>query len=395
MNLFQTPEPADAELSVLAEIEELRGQLRWYVVTEPRRWVGSLRRISMARAIQGSNSIEGFVVTLEDAAAIEIGEEPFDASTETTLALTGYRNAMTYVLQLASDPDLRFNEQLLKSLHFMMTGYDLTARPGLWRSGSIFVSNVQTGEITYEGPPVEQVPPLMQHFTDWLNGLTRPTPSGPASSTTPTLVAAAMAHLNLVMIHPFRDGNGRMARCLQTLVLAHDGVVAPQFSSVEEYLGRNTDQYYRVLADVGGGHWQPERDARAWVRFMLTAHLRQATTMLRRVKESERLGGEIDREIEQLGLPERTHAALFDAAMGFRVRNGTYRASVAQADAISDNVASRDLRQLVDVGLLEAVGERRGRSYVASERLRELRIRTSRVREPHDPADPFAARSRR
>jgi Fic family protein len=49
-----------------------------------------------------------------------------------------------------------------------------------------------------------------------------------------------MAHLNLVMIHPFRDGNGRMARCLQSVVLAREGVLSPVFMSVEEYLGRNT-----------------------------------------------------------------------------------------------------------------------------------------------------------
>lgn len=50
----------------------------------------------------------------------------------------------------------------------------------------------------------------------------------------------------------------RLARCLQSLVLAHEGVLAPAFMSIEEYLGRNTDDYYAVLyyavlAAVGGG----------------------------------------------------------------------------------------------------------------------------------------------
>jgi Fic family protein len=56
------------------------------------------------------------------------------------------------------------------------------------------------------------------------------------------LVRGAMAHLNLVMIHPFRDGNGRMARALQTMVLAQDQVVEPTFSSIEEWLGNNTQE---------------------------------------------------------------------------------------------------------------------------------------------------------
>lgn len=85
------------------------------------------------------------------------------------------------------------------------------------------------------------------------------------------MVAAAMAHLNLVMIHPFRDGNGRMARALQTLVLAHNDVVEPTLSKVEEWLGRNTQDYYRILALTGGGAWHPGHDAHLWVKFSLRA----------------------------------------------------------------------------------------------------------------------------
>ncbi len=44
----------------------------------------------------------------------------------------------------------------------------------------------------------------------------------------PAMIRAAMAHLNLVMVHPFKDGNGRMARALQTLVLARERILAPR-----------------------------------------------------------------------------------------------------------------------------------------------------------------------
>src|ERR1035437_6738344 len=90
------------------------------------------------------------------------------------------------------------------------------------------------------------------------------------------LVRGALAHLNLVMIHPFRDGNGRMARCLQTLVLARDQILEPEFSSIEEYLGGNTESYYQVLAQVGRGRWNPTGDTRPWVRYCLQAHYVQA-----------------------------------------------------------------------------------------------------------------------
>ncbi|MGH3922627.1 MAG: Fic family protein, partial [Pseudonocardiaceae bacterium] len=265
--LFQAAELDEAELRVLDEIEGLKGRLRWQL-TEPRRWYGSLRRVSFARAIQGSNSIEGYEAGLDDAMDVAAGEEPLDVSDETRLALRGYRDAMTYVLQLAEESEFEYSEQLLKSLHFMMTNYSLKNRPGRWRAGSIYVRNDETGEIVHEGPDVDRIPELMREFVDDLN----------KDHELPAIVPACMAHLNLAMIHPFRDGNGRMARCLQSLVLARVKVVSPVFMSVEEYLGHNTQAYYDVLAEVGGGSWQPQRDTRPWLRFNLTAHLWQART---------------------------------------------------------------------------------------------------------------------
>jgi Fic family protein len=161
--------------------------------------------------------------------------------------------------------------------------------------------------------------------------------------------------------------------------------------SVEEYLGRNTPAYYAVLAHVGQGSWHPENDARRWMRFMLTAHLRQARTLLVRVRESERLWIELDRQAQKHHLPERTLVALFDAAMRFRVRNQTYRADVASStgEQITDATARRDLTRLTELGLLEPRGEKRGRYYVAGRELGELRQAIVSSRDRRDDSDPF------
>jgi Fic family protein len=378
--LFATPSLDRAERQVLEEIEGYKERLRIHL-HEPRRWLGSLRRLSFARAIQGSNSIEGFDAALDDAAAVAVGEDPLDANEETRLALAGYRDAMTYVLQLATDPEFTYSAQLLKSLHFMMTGYSLRNRPGQWRAGSIYVYREPAGEVVYEGPDLDLVPSLVGELVDALDD----------RDSTPPLVRAAMAHLNLVMIHPFRDGNGRMARCLQSLVLARGGVLTPVFVSVEEYLGRNTEDYYAVLAKVGKGSWQPGNDARPWLRFTLTAHLRQARTMLRRVRETERLWVELERLVARTALPERTVYALFDAAQGLRVRNSTYRAPLVDTnDEITEQTASRDLAELVAAGLLVPRGKGRGRHYAAADAVASLRRRLVAERDPRDDSDPFA-----
>jgi Fic family protein len=338
--------------------------------------------LSIARAIQGSNSIEGYDANLEDAAAVAVGEEPLDANEETALALKGYREAMTYVLQLASDEDFAYSSQLLKSLHFMMTSYSLANRPGRWRAGAIYIRKEESGEIVHEGPDIDQVPNLIEELV-W--GLS-------ASPSTHPLVDAGMAHLNLAMIHPFRDGNGRMARCLQSLVLARTGVLSPVFMSIEEYLGRNTQDYYDVLGKVGQGSYNPENDSRAWVRFTLTAHLRQARTMLVRVRETERIWVDLERVVTSKGLPDRVMTVLFDAAMGMRVRNATYRAALEESgeDEISDQTASRDLQRLVQAELLVPRGQKRGRLYAGSSALLDIRKRILDARDPRNDTDPFA-----
>jgi Fic family protein len=133
--LFETPALDDREHGVLREIDDLRQTLRWQIAA-PRRWVGSLRRLTFARAVQGSNTIEGYNATLDDVAAVVAGEEPLEASEETRRALAGYRDAMTYVLQLSEDPHFAFDETLLRSLHFMMMSYDLSKNPGRWGPGA-------------------------------------------------------------------------------------------------------------------------------------------------------------------------------------------------------------------------------------------------------------------
>ncbi len=372
--LFRIPPLQPQEKEALDQIEELKRTLRYAVTTGPRRWSGLLRRSSFARVIRGSNSIEGYNVTLDDAIAAAEGEEPLEASEEVWQEILGYRTAMTYVLQLADDPHFRYSTDLIRSLHFMMLQHRLTKHPGRWRPGPILVHDQDRDEVVYEGPDARVVPTLMEELVESLN----------ARDTQPDLVRAALAHLNLVMIHPFSDGNGRMARGLQSLVLARSGTLAPQFASIEEYLGHNTQAYYEILAAVGGGSWQPERDARPWIRFCLTAHYRQAGTLLRRSRELERLWSLLEQEVARRGLPERMIPALADGALGHRIRNSIYRSA---AD-VSDQVAGRDLKTLVDQGLLMSKGEKRGRFYMASPFLRELR---DRVREKKGIEDPFEA----
>lgn len=368
-------EPIDQR--VLREIGELREQLRLYLRV-PQRWNGTLRRTIRARAVRGSTAIEGYESTLENVTALLEGEEEVDAPEETRNALAGYRDAMTFVLQVAADwPPI--DASVLRALHYIMLKYDFRAHPGNWRPGGNWVRDSE-GRVVYTPPP-----------RDRLEGLIEETMGQLAQEGVPVLARAAMAHLNLVMIHPFRDGNGRMARCLQTFVLAAGGIPEPVFSSIEEYLGRNTDSYYRVLQEVGGGEWSPERDARPWLRFCLTAHYRSARTQLRRIEETEFMWGECEILAEREGLPERVVGALNDAARGRVLRRSSYQriTELSTAEPPSEAVATRDLAALVRAGLLLQEGEARNRRYRAASRLTEVWARTRSLRQARLYENPY------
>ncbi len=362
----------DQEKRVEEATARFRSDLRLHVAAQPLRWTGWLARMTRARALAASNSVEGINVSQDDAIAAIDGEDPANTDRDTWRAVIGYREAMNYIRQRRQSPSFRITEDVLLAVHFMICQSDLAANPGQYRPGWVGVRNTRTGDLVHEGVDRDQLEPRIQELLDYVN-------DGDAES---LFLRAAMTHLNLAMLHPFTDGNGRTARCIHTAVLATDGIVAPEFSSIEEYVGYKQREYYAVLSEVGAGGWNPRRNAKPWVRFCLSGHYRQSQTILRRTREIERIYEELLHIAQNNGFPERTVMALLQAAFG-RVRNSSYRVS---AD-VSKNLASRDLKMLVDAGFLLADGEKRGRFYLAGPRVGEIR-RKSRL--PRGVDDPFA-----
>lgn len=371
--LFTYPALDDAEKRVEHATTRIRAALRRYVTAELPGWTDLLTRMTRARALAASNSAAGVHVSEEDAIAAIDREDPTNTDRDTWQAVVGYRQATDYILQLRRSPSFAIAEDGLLAVHFMICQSNREANPGRYRPGWLCVRNTSTGDVVHEGVDRDRLEPLVRELLDYVN-------DGQVES---ALLRAAMTHLNLVMLHPFTDGNGRTARCIHTAMLANDRMIAPAFSSIEEYIDRNQPAYYDVLAEVGGGGWRPERDARPWVRFCLRAHYRQAQTLLRRTREMERVHAELSELVETCGFPDRTVLALLQAAFGIRFRNTSYRVS---AD-VSQNLASRDLKALVDAKLLVPEGNRRSRSYSASPMVAEIRRR---LRLPGEDDDPFA-----
>jgi Fic family protein len=375
--LFPTPALSDADQRVLADVDRMREALRHQVSNTPLKWTAGLRKFLTADAVAGSNSIEGFKVSTVDVEDLMAGERDVDISDENREETLAYQRMMTYLQTLHDVEDFAYSKGFLNALHWMLQGHRHTPRKpaGQWRKGAVYVTDVRDPSIAaYTAPPADEVPPLMAELVDWLN----------ADDPTHLLVRAAMAHLQLVSIHPWADGNGRMSRSLQTLMIAREGVLAPEFSSIEAWLGRpgNTWEYYRELA-LRGSVYLPEQDVADWIRFNLVAYHQQAQAVQGRLDRSGRAWTALDGFAKQAGLDERMVTAMHDVAMVGRVRRSRYE----QSESLNRQQAQRDLRDLVTAQVLQPVGRTRARYYTAGPRFPEQILEISQT--PMTLANPY------
>ncbi|BCY05491.1 Fic family protein [Actinoplanes sp. L3-i22] len=367
--LYPTPRLNDADQKVLAGIEDMRQELRHQIQANPGKWPHGLRKYLTADAVAASNSIEGFRVSTVDVQDLMDGERDVDVSDENREETLAYQRMMTYVQSLHDAADFSFSKGFLNALHWMLQGHRHTQRKpaGQWRAGPVFVTDPRDPSIAaYTAPDAAGVPDLAEELVAWLNTQDDAHP----------LVRAAMAHLHLVSIHPWADGNGRMSRSLQTLLIAREGVLAPEFSSIEAWLGRpgNTWEYYKEL-QRRGPVYRPDQDVASWIRFNLTAYHQQAQTVRNRAARSATVWGLLLAFTDSADLDERVISALHDVAVVGRIRRARYE----QAEGLTLQQAQRDLRDLVAAGLLEPVGRTRARFYTVGPRFPERVLAVART----------------
>lgn len=353
--IYATPKITGSLRDRLEELKDLRDRLERQG-TQPTRWMGSLRRQVRAASAAGSTSIEGFSVTPEEASELVDRQAAGPDENENRRAVACYARAMDHVGTMATDPTFRWLDRVVLDLHFDACWFQRDKDPGLWRTGPIGVTGAD-GALEYRGPDGEEVPGLIAEVIAWL-ATGDPKAEG--------IVRAAMAHLNLISVHPFRDGNGRVSRIVQSLVLALEGEGAAELISIEEYLAAHTQDYYAALREVQAGSYQPQRDATSWVEFCVEAHIAQAHQRLRQIERAAARWERLEALVAERGWPDRLTIAL-EQSLGGRTDRGRYG---AEAD-VSPATASADIRRLLDAGFLEQHGQGRVTAYVAGERLRQ------------------------
>ena len=345
----------DTVAAALARISALRERLDAQGPI-PRIWKGRTRRDLEAEATAASMMLEGIAVTVDEARRILAGDRPASVSAADADLVAGYRDAMHLVLARADATAFSWHSELLVAVHHRVLAGSCSSAAGRLREGQNRLTNQASGDRVYLPPPAEAVPTLVDELCAWAG-----------AGEEPAAIQAAIVHVSLAGIHPFKDGNGRTARIAASLAMYRGGYRMPQFTSLEEWWGRHADSYYRAF-DCLGDEWDPQTDVSAFVEAHVSAQATQVEALsLRNATERALWTVLEDISVHDLRLHERATHGLYDAFFAREVTNRYYRA-VADVSAVT---ASHDLGKLVASGLLRSRGAGRSAHYIATPALYE------------------------
>jgi Fic family protein len=278
------------------------------------------------------------------------GDRPPAVSQVDAALVSGYRDAMHYVLRRDDDPAFTWHPELILAVHDRAMGAARSARPGRFRDRSVWVADGH-GVVLFEPPAAETVANLVAEECAFAQASDLPGP-----------VLAAHLHAAIATIHPFADGNGRVARIVASLAMYRSGYRLPEFTSLEEWWGGHKGDYYASFRTLGD-RWDAAADISRLVEVHVHAQRSQA--------EALKLSQATEREIwialesiatEELGMAPRVAEALYDAFFGRTITNRYYR-SIAD---VSVATAGTDLARLVAAGLLTGQGGGRSQAYVGT-----------------------------
>jgi Fic family protein len=331
-----------------AELDEWKEKLElsWPLVLT---WHGRLRRDLEAESVAASTRMEGVNVTADDVRRIFADDVPNRVSDEDADLVRGYREAMRFVLQRADDQAFEWDRGLLTNLQDHVVAGSEADGAGRFRRGETTVINQSTGAVVFEPPLGTDVPTLVDEMCHQVS----------ASRDHPAITAAWM-HIATAAIHPFRNGNGRTARILASLVMFRGGFRRPEFCSLEEWWGRHIPDYYAGFNCLGT-QFDKNANVTEFIEMHVTAQLEQVRRLDLRERTESRIWAALEEIAKRRGLPERTANALWDA---FNGRDITARYYKNSADIASRQTVTTDLNRLAASGLVRAVGERRGRRYL-------------------------------
>lgn len=304
-------------LKIVASISEKIGEVNSAHLSKP---PTELRKKNRIKTIQSSLEIEGNTLTIEQVTAIVenkrvIGPKKDILEVKNAIAVYDYLNKLN-----------PFDFESFCDAHGILM-HGLIESAGKLRSKSVGI--VKGSEVAHIAPPSEMLKPLMNDLFDYLK-----------NDDDLILIKSCVFHYEMEFIHPFIDGNGRMGRLWQTLIL-RDSYPVFEYLPIETLIKERQEQYYESL-----GKSDDTGESTVFIEFMLEIILESLEGLL---------------NIQNVSLTNIDRINLFKSIV--KEDFFTRKDYLKNFREISSATASRDLKFAVENGLIEKIGEKNTTRY--------------------------------
>jgi len=317
---------------------------------------------ALVRSVHFGTHIEGNELNLDQAEKVMEGKEVL-ARDRDIQEVINYRKVVDYISQLQIENSklqtgdekngFEITEELIKNLHKITIDRILPEeKTGKYRETQVVVKNSQTGEVSFRPPPSTAIPHEMDEFLQFVND-TQNLDIHP-------VLKAGIVHYELVRIHPFIDGNGRVARALSTLILFLEGYDIRKFFSLEEYFDSDALDYYKALQSV----LKNQNDLTVWLEYFTKGLSIELSKIKDKVENisidahlKERLGG------KPIMLTERQIKIIeYIQKIGY-LQNKSFGSLFPM---VSEDTILNELKGLQSSGIIKKTGVTKSARYVMS-----------------------------
>ncbi|MFO0703571.1 MAG: Fic family protein [Patescibacteria group bacterium] len=310
-------------------------------------WEKEFRQDAIVRQVHHGTHLEGNQLGLQDAKDVLMGKDVIGRARDVQEVIN-YRKVLEITEEEFKKGVENITENLILRLHKSLVDKILPEESsGVYRTKQVIIRNSQNGDVTFRPPEAVQVPYLMSMLVEWMKVMTK-------DKLHPVL-KAGLVHHELARIHPFIDGNGRLARIVSMLVLVLGGYDMRRFFSLEEFYDKDAESYYKALQAASAGNLT------AWLEYFTFGaaveydRVKEKVLKLSQdVKLKSKMGG------RQVFLTERQIKLVeYITDVGY-VQNKMF--SMLFPD-VSDDTVLRDVNELIEKGLIRKVGSTKGARY--------------------------------
>lgn len=303
-----------------------------------------------ARALStfASTSIEGNPLPLTEVKKILKSQPQYIRNTEKEVL--NYNEALQELNEKMRKEELTLTVDLILAIQKRVTQGGLVQpfQSGKLRGTPVFVNDPRTGQPVYLPPDAKDVPPLLGDLIDFINS---------KKEAINPLILAGILHKQIVLIHPFIDGNGRTTRLVTKVILAQMGVDTFNLFSFENYYNQNVTKYFQTVGELGNYYELVDRiDFTSWLEYFTEGIINE---LLRVQKLLSEVSGTPETEIKPY------HVIILDTVRkkGF-INDADYAKQTSRARA----TRTLDFQKLLDLGLIERKGKGRATYYIIKEK---------------------------